>query len=250
MKNFKRSIGKLLLTSFSIMTIIGSSTVIAEKESASVKKEKDFVELNIEDIISNDENDGNESDHQKAILRNNSSGESYNVKLYERKKIGNETRNTNKEEKEEGQYVKEFAVVLDDENITQRTQSKAGGYQSSVKWDGSLSVKGWIQVFYNYKTIDGKEHYLLTQVKGNWRVEDYAIRLSNPKVRYTCTNWGINQNVARAVPIPFDIMTGFTKYANASLSPTTVGAHTFVEIQRNSQSWNLMVPSIIVQNDV
>lgn len=118
-----------------------------------------------------------------------------------------------------------------------------GGYSGSLADDTTNGyVKAWARL--NYKHRNGK--YLLTSVEGNWKIIDRLnnISIKNTELLIACNSYPPdNQRFRFGVPVPFNIKTGFSDYADSNSPFVAIGANTFVDVYSNEYIFkgNLML---------
>jgi hypothetical protein len=153
-----------------------------------------------------------------------------------------------------GSYMKEYAFVLDKNNMVLRSSAgnnsdivdtndiviQGAGSKTDEEWDASGGVKGTVTIYYDRQgTL-----YKITRATGTWMNYDApGTTLSNHKAIIACNEgFDSSQFIQRNVDSgSFDINTGFTQYADSSAGICSIGANSIVTINRPSgHSWELI----------
>jgi lipopolysaccharide export LptBFGC system permease protein LptF len=214
-------LGLLSLLVFSLNSVAMANDNVPNYDIATAKKADAIV------------NYGRLSD-DKAILKADDGAE-YEVNLYEI---------TRQDETTSTGYIKEYAVVLDTDNI------RGSGSTSSYEWDDSVTVKGTVTINYNKSGND----YLITNFSGSWTNNDYPnTQISNFKANCACfdgTMWPRQIKNKSFSTSSFNYSTGFTNYAYKYDSLACIAANSLVTITRpaSGHSWQLIVNCTIADN--
>ena len=138
-----------------------------------------------------------------------------------------------------------------DEHLTQRS---AGNKYESGR-DSSISVTGYITIYYDRASSAGGGTVKLTKVSGGYIEHDYQVRVKDQDLTYGYTGWATGSYVSEeggcsptsdswTYNMPND-----WEYVDDDSPGTSVGASCEYTLQRvgNSHTWSFTVENFIVQ---
>ncbi len=181
---------------------------------------------------------------EKAVLKSDT-GIEYAVNIYETsEKLLSIDPVTNAKS-----YSKEFAVVLDKDNMvlsSPNSDIRPYGSIDEEEWDDTNGVEGFITVYYDR---DDKE-YLITEAEGGWIDHSGGrVILSNRQVIIACFEGFDDEQFIYKTSVPnfWSYETGFTEYANSSAGLCAIGCNSFIKLtgSGSGNTWELITPCSI-----
>jgi hypothetical protein len=118
-------------------------------------------------------------------------------------------------------------------------------------WDTSISVKGYVTIYYSYyANSDGINEYTLTQIAGGYTKSDSTVSISSQTVVYGMQGYsktyGIVYKDSTIYPTTssWSITTGYTSSVVLDVS-ANFGATYTIKLVRGTSAWSLVITNML-----
>ena len=191
---------------------------------------------------------------EKAILESET-GVKYLVDLYETNNIA--LKKFSPFYSVTPEYIKEVQFSLSPDKMTKiaptldTSITTFSGNISKEEWHSTGGTTGSITLYYNQKVEPNGTKYLINQMTAKVTIRESGTYFRGGTATVACNEgFSSSQTITRSfVSSPLNIVTGFTKYANADAGLVAIGGRFDVKLQRASgSSWNFVVNLPVANN--